>query len=205
MTRIPIRSVVPLVALSMWAVWFHPVSGQVPDVPLRMRAFAVNMTNVATGANGILEITIDRWSTTEERQRFIAAMADKGQNELLKLLERAPVKGRIRIPGWQGPDPNNYRLGWNLRYTWHEPLAEGGQRFVIATDRYMTMWEVANQPRTVDYPFTFIEIRFPKEGKGEGRMAVATKVMFDKRKNLIELQQYSAGTVRLNEITVEKK
>jgi hypothetical protein len=36
-------------------------------------------------------------------------------------------------------------------------------------------------------------------------MAVATQVSFDKKKNVIELEQYSAGTVRLNEITVEKK
>jgi hypothetical protein len=30
-------------------------------------------------------------------------------------------------------------------------------------------------------------------------------VLFDKRKNMIELEQYSAGTVHLNEITIEKK
>ena len=76
---------------------------------------------------------------------------------------------------------------------------------MIATDRYMSFWEVRNQPRTVDYPFTFIEIRFPKEGKGEGRMAVANQISFNKKKNVIELEQYSAGDVRLNEITVEKK
>ena len=76
---------------------------------------------------------------------------------------------------------------------------------MIATDRYMSFWEVRNQPRTVDYPFTFIEIRFPKEGKGEGRMAVANQISFNKKKNVIELEQYSAGVVRLNEITVEKK
>jgi hypothetical protein len=205
MTLIRTRLAVAVTSLAMVAASFQLVSGQIPEVPLRMRAFAVNMTNVATGANGILEITIDRWSTAAEREQLIKAMAEKGQNELLKLLERAPVKGRIRIPGWQGPDPQNYRLGWNLRYTYHEPQPEGGQRFVIATDRYMSFLELRNQPRTVDYPFTFLEIRFPREGKGEGQMAVATKVLFDKRKNMIELEQYSAGTVHLNEITIEKK
>jgi hypothetical protein len=132
-------------------------------------------------------------------------MVEKGQDALLSQLQKVPVKGRIRIPGWMGPDPNNYRLGWDLRYTWHEPLPDGGERMVIGTDRYMSMWEVRNQPRTVDYPFTLMEIRFPKEGKGEGRMAVATQFQFDKKKNMIELEQFSAGTVRLNEITVEKK
>jgi len=197
--------VVTLTALVIGLVASQPATAQIPQAPLRMRAFAVNMTNIATGANNILEITIDRWSSTAERQQLITTMVEKGQDGLLARLQKVPVKGRVRIPGWMGPDPNNYRLGWDLRYTWHEPLPEGGERFVIATDRYMSMWEVRNQPRTVDYPFTLMEIRFPKEGKGEGRMAVATQFTFDKKKNMIELEQFSAGTVRLNEITIEKK
>ena len=205
MTCLPAPMVVALTALVIGLVASQPATGQIPQVPLRMRAFAVNMTNIATGANNILEITIDRWSTTAERQQLITTMVEKGQDALLSRLQKVPVKGRVRIPGWMGPDPNNYRLGWDLRYTWHEPLSDGGERFVIATDRYMSMWEVRNQPRTVDYPFTLMEIRFPKEGKGEGRMAVATQFTFDKKKNMIELEQFSAGTVRLNEITIEKK
>jgi len=205
MTRLQTRMVLALTTLLIGVAGLQPTTGQVPPVPIRMRAFAVNMTNIATGANNILEITIDRWSTAEERKKLIAAMVEKGQDALLSQLQKVPVKGRIRIPGWMGPDPNNYQLGWDLRYTWHEPLPEGGERMVIGTDRYMSMWEVRNQPRTVDYPFTLMEIRFPKEGKGEGRMAVATQFQFDKKKNMIELEQFSAGTVRLNEITVEKK
>jgi hypothetical protein len=185
--------------------FFESAGAQVPQVPIRMRAFAVNMTNVATGANGILEILVDQWSTNAERQQLITTMVEKGQDKLLDALQKVPVKGRIRVPGWMGPDPNNYRLGWDLRYAWHEKLPDGGERMMIATDRYMSFWELRNQPRTVDYPFTFIEIRFPKEGKGEGRLALANQISFNKKKNVIELEQYSAGDVRLNEITVEKK
>jgi hypothetical protein len=203
MTRI--RSVVVVTAMALLAAWPRPVRGQMPEAPIRLRAFAVNMTNVAAGTSGTLQITIDRWSTSAERAELIDAMTSKGQDALLARLQKAPVKGRINLPGYMGPDPNNYRLGWDLRYAWREPLPDGGDRLVIATDRYMSMWEVRNQPRTVDYPFTIIEIHMPKEGKGEGRMAVATQVNFDKKKNVIELEQYSAGTVRLNEITVEKK
>ena len=111
---------------------------------------------------------------TELANRAIEQFRDVVAPGKLRLL-----KGRIRLPNWQGPDPNNYRLGWDLRYTWHEPLPEGGERIMIATDRYMSFWELRNQPRTVDYPFTFLEIRFPKEGKGEGRMALANQIRFD--------------------------
>jgi len=75
---------------------------------------------------------------------------------------------------------------------------------VIATDRQMSMWEVRNRPRSYDYPFTLIEIRLPKEGKGEGRAFGATQIQFDKKKNQIVLEQYSAGEIRLNEITIDK-
>jgi hypothetical protein len=205
MTRFRIRLVAAVSALSLWAVFFESASAQVPPLPIRMRAFAVNMTNVATGANGILEIIVDSWSTAAERERLLTTIVEKGQDKLVDELQKVPVKGRIRVPNWQGPDPNNYRLGWDLRYTWHEKLPDGGERIVIATDRYMSFWELRNQPRTVDYPFTLLQIHFPKEGKGEGRMALANQIKFDKKKNVMELEQYSAGDIRLNEITVEKK
>jgi len=190
----------------MLMVALSPVlNGQVPEGPIRMRAFVVNMTNIGTGSNNVVEITVDNYSTAAERKDLIDTMTTGGQNALLKKMEKLPIKGRIRIPGWVGPDPNNYRLGWDLRYVWRAPLEEGGTRLVLGTDRPMSMTEIRNQPRTVDYPFTFIEIHFPKEGKGEGRATGATKVIFDKKKNMIELERFSAGTVLVNEVTVEKK
>ena len=72
------------------------------------------------------------------------------------------------------------------------PSDEGGRRIVIATDRYIGFPEARNQPRTMDYPFTLFEIRVNKAGEGEGRMAVATMISFDKKKNTIELENYSS-------------
>ena len=68
----------------------------------------------------------------------------------------------------------------------------------------MSFAEVRNQPRTVDYPFTLIEVRLNKDGKGQGKMAYATKITFDKNKKTIELENYSSEPVRLNEVTLEK-
>ena len=205
MTGARIRSTMTALAAMAMVALPPTVSGQVPEGPIRLRAFVVNMTNVRTGSNNVFEITLDKYSTAEERQDLIDTMASGGQNALLKKMERLPIKGRIRIPGWVGPDPMNYRLGWDLRYAARTPMEDGGTRLVLGTDRPMSMTEIRNQPRTVDYPFTFIQIHLPKEGKGEGRATGATKVIFDKNKNMIELERYSAGTVLLNEVTVEKK
>jgi hypothetical protein len=179
-----------------------PVAAQV-TLPIRMRAFAVNMSNNLTGANGIIQIVLDRWSTPEERAALLQTVP-KGQDDLVRALQKAPVKGRINIPGWTGPDPQNYRLGWDLRYAWHEPLEDGGERIVIATDRQMSFREITNNPRTTDYPFLLIQIHV-KGDKGEGKMASFTQIRYDKKKNVMEIENYGTEPVRLNNITVEKK
>lgn len=179
-------------------------AAQTTGAPIRMSAWAVNMSNIATGANATIDIKVDRWSTADERQRLISTFLDKGQDALLRALQKAPVKGRMRIPGYMGPDPHNYRLGWDLRYAWQVPGEDGGRRIIIATDRYIGFWEARNQPRTIDYPFTFIEIRLNAEGEGEGKLAAATRLTFNKKKNLVELENYSTEPVRLQNVRVEK-
>ena len=181
------------------------VGTQTTGDKLEITAFAVSMGTVATGANAVVDITIDRWSTAAERERLISMMLEKGSDALLRELQKMPKSGRFRIPGLMGPDPHQLRLGHDLRYTWQTTLPEGGRRIVIATDRYIGFEEARNQPRTIDYPFTLFEIRINKDGEGEGKMAVATKISFDKKKNTVELENYSSEPVRLNALKAKVK
>jgi hypothetical protein len=103
------------------------------------------------------------------------------------------------------PDPHHLALGIDLHYAWQTPLPDGGRRIVLATDRYIDFREARNQPRSIDYPFTLIEIRTNKDGEGEGKMSVATKITFDKKKNVIELENYASEPVRLNNVKVKVK
>jgi len=103
-----------------------------------------------------------------------------------------------------GPDPNNtMRLGTPIAYAWSHPGEDGGRRIVIITPRVIGFREAANQPRTYDYPFTLFEMRFDQNGKGVGKYAVATAINFDKKKKVIELENYSSEPVRLNELKLE--
>lgn len=185
--------------------WLADLTAQTNAEKLHFTAFAVNMSNVATGTTELLEIDVTSWSLESERERLVSIAVDKGQDELLKALQKQPVRGRIRAPQRRGPDPTNARLGWDLRYTHQEPTAEGGRRIVIATDRYIGFWEARNRPRTFDYPFTLIQIEVDREGRGEGRMSVATKIRFDKKKNVLELENYASEPVRLNNIRMTVK
>ena len=171
-----------------------------------INGWALSMSNIATGANQMIQIMINSWSTPAQRQQLITTFFEKKQDGLLQALQRQPERGRFNFPGYMGPDPNNVmRLGTDIRYARSVPGDDGGRRIVIITPRVIGFAEARNQPRTVDYPFTLFELRFGKDGKGEGKMAYATKINFDKKKNNIELENYSSEPVRLNNLTLEVK
>jgi hypothetical protein len=193
------------------AFWASPTAApQAPaaepglTLPLRMSAFGVAMGTMGTGKTAVFDIRITRWSNEKEREALLTTAVEKNPDQLLRALQRMPNHGRISIPGWIGPDPHNARLGWTLHYAANTPLEDGGQRIAIATDRYIGMWEAREQPRTIDYPFSLIEIRLGKDGKGVGKMAVATKIEFDKKKKQLVVENYSSEPVRLNEVKIEK-
>jgi hypothetical protein len=172
---------------------------------VHIEAFAVNMSNIGTGSNGTVMIDVDRWSTPEEREMLINTMLQHGQDALLSALQKAPTKGRMWFPNVTGPDPTQARLGYPVRYAFQTPLPEGGRRIVIALDRYITFWEARNQPRSFNYPFTLIQIEVDRNGQGNGKMSVATKINFQKAKNVIELENYASEPVRLQNVKVEVK
>jgi hypothetical protein len=203
MTSGTLRALTIVVAAATLA--FAPVAAQTNQDKLEITAFAVNMSNIGTGANEVVQIRINSWSSAEERKHLITTMIEKNAEALLRELQKTPSHGRFSIPGLRGPDPHNLRLGYDLHYTWQTPLPDGGRRIVIATDRYIGFAEARNQPRTVDYPFTLFEIRVDKSGEGQGKMAVATKIKFDKEKNQVELENYSSEPVRLNNVKVKTK
>lgn len=198
-------SVNTVIAAIVVALSAGHASAQQGGEKLEITAFAVNMSNIATGSNAVVDITVNAWSTPEEREHLITTMLENGGQALLREVQKAPVKGRFRIPAARRPDPHHLALGLDLHYAWQTPLPEGGRRIVLGTDRYIGFQEARSQPRSIDYPFMLIEIRVDKEGKGVGKMAVATKISFDKEKKQIELENYSSEPVRLNNLQVKAK
>jgi hypothetical protein len=167
---------------------------------------ALNMSNTATGANQTIRINIDRWSTPAQRQHLITTFLEKKQEGLLKELEKQPELGRFNFPGYMGPDPNNtMRLGTDIRYARNFAGEDGGRRIVIITPRIIGFREEVNNPRTTDYPFSVFEMRFDRAGAGQGKLAYGTRILFDKKKNNVELENYGTEPVRLNNLKLEVK
>ena len=88
----------------------------------------------------------------------------------------------------------------------HEPLPNGGEKVVLGVDRYMSFLEIRNQPKSVDYPFTLVQLHLDKDmTKSEGKLAAFTMITFDKKKQALELENYGTEPVRLANFVVEKK
>jgi len=171
-----------------------PVTAQTNGAPEKYDATAVNMGSGPSGMTRVL-ITVDRWSTAAEREKLLKTLMEKGPEKLLDAVQDQKKTGYVR---------GSNTLGWDLRYAYQSPLPEGGRRVVLLTDRPMTFNEAREQPRSVDYPFTLIEIRFNKEGVGVGKMSVRTKITMTKDKKSIELENYGIEPVRLTEVRIEK-
>jgi hypothetical protein len=157
-------------------------------------AFAVNLQGAKPGdrsMSGVLQITIDRWSSEMERTELIESFTSKGQNGLLNTLEDMKPTGYIRLPT---------TLGYDLRFARESPLPDGGRRIILATDRRMTAQEVARGGLSLDYPFTIIELRVNKANMGEGRLSAFTRIQTNKKEQVIELENWGDAPARLTEV-----
>lgn len=177
-------------------LWSGALVAQTQDLPLRLTAFAVNMSNMGRGGANTVLITIDRWSTDEEREQLMTAFIEKGPDALLSQLQKMKRIGYMRLPN---------SLGYDLQFARKVESEDGGRRIIIATDRRIGFQEARNQPRTIDYPFTVTEIRLDKNGEGQGKMSIATKITYNKKTKTVELENYASEPVRLTQVKAEGK
>jgi hypothetical protein len=185
---------ISVIASALVAVLAVPVLAQVPKE--KFTGFAINMNGGPS--TGVIDFTIERWSTDAEREQLLSLIAKQKENDdpqpLLRALQKMPKVGIIRTP---------QTLAWDLHYAHEFPDEEGGRRIVLATDRPIGFREARNSSRTMDYPFSVIEIHLNKDDKGEGKILAGTKVYVDKNNRLV-LENWANQPVRFNEIRKQK-
>jgi hypothetical protein len=137
--------------------------------------------------------TVERWSTAGQRQALSDALKENGPEGLLEALRKQPVVGNLRTPD---------SLGYPVHYADEQPLPDGGRRVVLATDRPVQMWETWQSSRTLDYPFTIVEFRVDGEGKGEGKLSRAAKVV--QVGDRIVLEDWDVTPVQLNNVRAQQ-
>ena len=152
----------PAAVLAVLLILVHgaAVSAQAPR-----EEFSATLSNISNvGGVGLtpLTIRITRWTSDADHERMMELLRDKGQDAFLRALTDQDAVGSIATP---------VSLKYDFFYAREEPLAEGGRKIFMITDRPMDIYERLNATRSRDYPFTVIEITLDKEGRGQGTLA----------------------------------
>ncbi len=168
-------------------------------------AFAVNMGGTGPGATTTFEITIDRWSTDEERTTLIQTLKEKGHDEFMKVLRKQKETGFFRGSGAVSrvdPFPSTRLLFAN------QEIKDGVRHVTLVTDRPIGFREAAAATRSADYDTTAILLEFPAEGgkeaDGKGVMYVAFKLRFDEKADKLEVEEWGNEPVRLTKVNRQK-
>ena len=157
--------------------------------------FNASYVDLNAGRTGPVEMSVTRWSTPGERTELMQTLFKQGSDRLLDQLRDMRSVGRIYTPG---------SIGYDLRYAYQRDLPDGGREIILATDRPMSFWEIRNAPRSTQYPFTWVQFKVDKDGKGEGKLAVAARITGEEADQLIEVEDFALYPVRLQNIRARR-
>jgi len=168
------------------------VEAQTLPVPLHFSAVAQDLDR---GLATPIRITIDRWSSDSVRDKLMNVLMHEGAEKLLGALQDASKVGTIGT---------TTSLAWDLHFARATPGEDGGTRIILGTDRPISFSEQWHSARTLDYPFTVVELHVDKDGDGEGTLSFATKIIPDAKNNSVVLENWGSQRIRLTQVKRER-
>jgi|RhiMetdeSRZDD1v2_1073273.scaffolds.fasta_scaffold17285_9 hypothetical protein len=187
------RSVSILLVLGAVLALSGSAVAQQPQPAEVFNAFAVSLQ---AGGGAAVEIVINRWSTEGEKQLLTNVLKASGSEAMVRIMQDLPQVGYIR---------GNNTMGDALFYAWSTNNPDGTRQVVIATDRPISAAAMVAPGTANKYDATVIEMRFNKDGKGEGKIVVAGKAFIDPKTGKPGIQNYQGQPVRLESITSKKQ
>jgi hypothetical protein len=143
-----------------------------------------------------VDIIITRWSTPQERQRLVNAFTGEGQSAAVGQLQDMKAVGTIRV--------NHQGLAYDLRYAHEFKNEDGGRRIFLLTDRPIGAWEAFVQPRYSEYPFTLIEMRLDRDGRGSGTITLAARINASEDGRFVQIENYASSPIQFNDVKQTK-
>jgi hypothetical protein len=131
-------------------------------------------TSTQMGKQFNLQITIDSFSTEEERAALIQAFQTEKNPGLAKALGKLPTRGRIQTPG---------TTGYELKFIRLIPNSPAGTRRIrIMTDRPISLVESRNQTRSLDYNLSAVDLDLNQDAsKSKGVLLPLCEFKLDKK------------------------
>jgi hypothetical protein len=141
----------------------------------------------AGGRTWNFSMTVKGYTSQGEALEYAQLLQAEGQDDLLKAITKRDL-GTFSVTG---------QIGRNLNFVYQVP-SDGGRRIVALFDRWESIWERRHGTRSLDYPFTYIEISLDEEGKGSGTLIPLAKIYFDKKDaSLVNIENFGVYPLRL--------
>ncbi len=198
------RRVALVCAIVLATSFVPPITGaQDEKLEQRYNCFGVAM---GAGVAGVLQITITRYSTEDERKLLLDTLREGGQEKMIDVLRKQKEVGFMRTQTGAG------MRGWpSLRIHYaHQAEKDGKRVVVLVTDRNVSMAEEMQQTRSTDYDVTGVVMEMaPVTGneklveQGQGLLYQAAKLSFNKE-NKLEVEYMGTQPIRLTDIKREK-
>ena len=130
-------------------------------------------------------LTLESQTTPNEISQFDARLREGGQDGLMKMISNSK-HGTLQIGG---------NVGRDIGFVQVTPSEEGGRKYTIILERWINFAEARRGTRSLDYPFTYIELYLDDEGKGDGMMFSAAKIRF--KDNSVEVENFATYPAKL--------
>ncbi len=167
---------------------------------------AVNMSGAGRSGTTTFTITINRWSSAEERNLLLTTLKEKGHDEFIKALRAQKEVGFVR-----GHLPSVARSP-SIRLQYAFQSVEDGQREItLVTNRPISNAEAMSAGKSLDYDTSIVRMQFPaeeggdKKVQGKGSLYRAVKVGFSEKTGHLDAEVVGNEAVRLTDIRSQKK
>ncbi|MBI3652195.1 MAG: hypothetical protein HY231_14335 [Acidobacteria bacterium] len=164
-----------------------------PTVTALKEVYTGNLIYIG-GSHGVISttftLTIDSYTPDSEVVRLTNALKSGGQDALLKAIGNEK-RGTIQV---------NSSLGQDINAVWISTDGEGERKITALSKRWIGTFEARRGTRSLDYPFTYIEVFMDDKGKGDGGMIPAAKVRAIGDKT-VEVENFGIYPARLLNIT----
>ena len=179
-----LRVLVCLLVLCGMAVFAAPLQSE--SGTERITGTFVSMSGRTSGRSRQFTVTINRYTPPNQVRELNEALANGGQDQLLKAMSKMDA-GRVQIGTGVGVRANAVIV---------DPWGDGGRRITVLYERWLQIAELRYGTRSQDYPVGYAEIYLDRNGKGEGTLIPAARVRL-KGGNTWEVEDFGTFPARL--------